>query len=50
MKSAILVDGSYFIKRYRALYPDWRDKTANQVARDLCSGLLRNKQPAGMIC
>ncbi len=42
MKSAILVDGSYFIKRYRALYPGWRDKSPNQVARDLYSGLLRN--------
>ncbi len=42
MKSAILVDGSYFIKRYRALYPDWREKSPNQVARDLYSGLLRN--------
>ncbi len=42
MKSAILVDGSYFIKRYRALYPEWKRKTANQVARDLYGGLLRN--------
>lgn len=42
MQSAILVDGSYFIKRYRALYPDWREKSPNQVARDLYSGLLRN--------
>lgn len=42
MKSAILVDGSYFIKRYRALYPEWKSKTPNQVARDLYGGLLRN--------
>lgn len=42
MKAAILVDGSYFIKRYRTLYPDWRTKAPNQVARDLYAGLLRN--------
>lgn len=42
MKSAILVDGSYFIKRYRSLYPDWQDKTSSQVAQDLYDGLLRN--------
>ncbi|MEQ1531055.1 MAG: NYN domain-containing protein [Methylococcales bacterium] len=46
MKCAILVDGSYFIKRYRALYPDWREKTANQVTRDLYGGLLRNLRKA----
>lgn len=42
MKTAILVDGSYFIKRYRLLYPDWKSKNANQVVRDLYGGLLRN--------
>ncbi len=46
MKCAILVDGSYFIKRYRSLYPDWRDKSANQVVRDLYGGLLRNLRKA----
>lgn len=45
-KSAILVDGAFFIKRYRALYPDWRDKTPNQVARDFYSGILRNLRKA----
>jgi len=42
LKTAILVDGGFFIKRYRALYPNWRDTTPNQVARDLYAGLLRN--------
>ncbi|MCE7915147.1 MAG: NYN domain-containing protein [Nitrosomonas sp. PRO4] len=42
MKSAILVDGSYFIKRYRMLYPDWQQKSEKQVARDLYGGLLRD--------
>ncbi len=42
MKSAILVDGSYFVKRYRFLYREWRTKTAKQVARDLYGGLLRD--------
>lgn len=42
MKAAILVDGSFFIKRYRTLYPDWRDKSPNEVARGLYAGLLRN--------
>jgi len=46
MKCAILVDGSYFVKRYRALYPDWREKTATQVTRDLYGGLLRNLRKA----
>lgn len=46
MKAAILVDGSYFIKRYRSLYPDWRNKSPNQVARDLYGGLLRNLRKA----
>lgn len=50
MKSAILVDGGYFIKRYRTLYPDWKTKSAKQIARDLYGGLLRdlraiNKKP-----
>jgi uncharacterized LabA/DUF88 family protein len=42
VKTAILVDGSYFIKRYRSLYPDWKSKSANQVVRDLYGALLRN--------
>jgi uncharacterized LabA/DUF88 family protein len=46
MKTAILVDGSYFIKRYRSLYSDWRNKSPNQVVRDLYGGLLRNLRKA----
>ena len=42
MKSAILVDGSFFVKRYRSLYPDWQNKSALRVARDLYAGLLRD--------
>ena len=42
MKSAILVDGGFFIKRYRALYSDAGSKSPNQIARDLYGGLLRN--------
>lgn len=42
MRTAILVDGSFFVKRYRALYTDWREKTAIQVAKDLHAGLLSN--------
>lgn len=42
MKSAILVDGGYFIKRYRFLYRGWQHKSAEQVVRDLYGGLLRN--------
>lgn len=42
MKAAILVDGGYFIKRYRFLYPDWHEKSTNQIVRDLYGGLLRN--------
>ena len=40
MKTAILVDGGYFIKRYHALYPDWRERGPNQVANDLYTTLL----------
>ena len=46
MKAAILVDGGYFIKRYRFLYSDWRERSPNQVARDLYGGLLRNLREA----
>ena len=46
MRTAILVDGSFFIKRYRYLYHDSKTKTPNQVARDLYAGLLRNLRSA----
>jgi len=42
MKAAILVDGAYFIKRYRALYPEWKLKSAKQVTSDLYNGLLKD--------
>ena len=42
MKTAILVDGSFFIKRYRCLYDKGHTKSPNQVARDLYGGLLRD--------
>lgn len=46
MKTAILVDGSYFIKRYRVLYPDWKTRSAVHVSRDLYAGLLRDMRKA----
>lgn len=46
MKSAILVDGSFFIKRYRVLYPDWRNRLPNQVARDLYAGVVKSLRSA----
>jgi uncharacterized LabA/DUF88 family protein len=46
MKTAILVDGSFFIKRYRTLYHDWREKSTRQIARDLYAGLLRDLRKA----
>jgi len=46
MKTAILVDGSYFLKRYRALYPEKKDEAPYQVARDLYAGLLGNLRKA----
>ncbi len=42
MKTAILVDGSYFVRRYRTLHPEWRTKTPGQIAEDLYDGLLRD--------
>lgn len=39
-KTAILVDGAFFLKRYRALTDDWRNKTPEDVARAMyASGL-----------
>ncbi len=46
MKSAILVDGGYFIKRYRVLYANSHTNSPNQVVRDLYGGLLRNLRAA----
>lgn len=46
MKSAILIDGSFFIKRYRTLYRDWRNRSPNQVARDLYAGAIRTLRAA----
>jgi len=42
MKTAILVDGSFFIKRYRFLYRDAHNRSPEQVVRDLYAGLLRD--------
>ena len=42
MKTAILVDGGFFIKRYRSLHPGWDKKTPEQVAKDLHSVSLKN--------
>ena len=42
MKTAILVDGSFFIKRYRTLFANWREHEPNKVARSLYAGLLTN--------
>jgi uncharacterized LabA/DUF88 family protein len=42
MKTAILVDGSFFIKRYRRLYDKERHHCPHQVVRDLYGGLLRD--------
>lgn len=35
IKTAVLVDGGFFINRYRALHPDWRAKSPAQIAKDL---------------
>lgn len=42
MKTAILMDGSFFIKRYRLIYRDWRDRKPSQVAKDLYAGVLKD--------
>ncbi len=39
-KTAILIDGSFFIKRYRTLTPGWRQKTPKQVARSMYGAML----------
>jgi hypothetical protein len=36
MATAILVDGAFFLKRYRVLYPNGRNADAAAVAKDLC--------------
>lgn len=46
MKTAILVDGSFFIKRYRTLFKDWKDHSPHKIARNLYAGLLRNLRKA----
>ena len=32
MKAAVLVDGSFFIRRYRSIDPDWRERTPSEFA------------------
>lgn len=40
MPAAILVDGGYFLKRYRAVMPDARNRGPKQVAKDLFTWAL----------
>ena len=40
MKAAILIDGAYFVKRYRALYPEKRDDPIQTTVRNLYSGAI----------
>ncbi len=41
-KTAVLIDGAFFIKRYRALYSDWkeREKIPQRISRDMWRGVL----------
>ncbi len=39
-KTAVLIDGAFFIKRYRALYPDWDSKTSKEIVRSLIAGIM----------
>jgi uncharacterized LabA/DUF88 family protein len=45
-KSAVLVDGGFFLKRYRALYPNKSPYNVKEVARDLYGGVLRDIRAA----
>lgn len=45
-KTAILVDGGFFLKRYRILYPHANRYDPVQVARNLYGGLLRDLKAA----
>ncbi|MEW6445547.1 MAG: hypothetical protein AB1479_05880 [Pseudomonadota bacterium] len=40
-KTAILVDGGFFIKRYRSIYTDNADQSPAQVVRNMYAGVLR---------
>lgn len=42
MATAILIDGAYFLKRYRDIYPNWRDHTPQQVAKTLFTWALKH--------
>ena len=42
MLTAFLVDGGFFIKRYRAIFPNGKEDTPSQVATNLYDMLLRH--------
>jgi len=42
MKTAILVDGGFFIKRYRTLYKGWQNHSPQKVANELIKALMNN--------
>lgn len=42
MKTAVLVDGGFFIYRYRFLHPDWKERSPGQIAKDLFSTSLKS--------
>ena len=42
MRTAILVDGGFFLKRYRTLYKSGRTHSPDQVANNLHKGLLKH--------
>jgi hypothetical protein len=42
MLTAILVDGSFFIKRYRAIFPNGKEETPSQVAINRYDMLLKH--------
>jgi len=45
MLTAFLVDGGFFIKRYRAIFPNGKEDTPSQVATNLYDMLLRHIKP-----
>ncbi|MCP1728326.1 uncharacterized LabA/DUF88 family protein [Natronospira proteinivora] len=40
MKTAILIDGAYFVKRYRALYPEKHDEPIEDTVSNLYAGAI----------
>lgn len=45
-KVAVLIDGSFFLKRYRSLYKEEQDNIPKKVVRNLYAGVLRGIRKA----